>query len=73
MAVYWVFAPLGQYLRSEMHNHIGLANAVLHTPELQQIEDKGYALPYQTAPQRVVKVGVAFNEGKKNIGSWVLL
>ena len=90
VAVYLVFALLGQFLQTEVHNHIGRADAVLHTPEiiyvfefkldgtgtpeeaLQQIEDKGYALPYQTAPQRVVKVGVAFNEGKKNIGSWVL-
>ena len=90
VAVYLVFALLGQFLQTEVHNHIGRADAVLHTPEiiyvfefkldgtgtpeeaLQQIEDKGYALPYQTAPQRVVKVGVAFNEGRKNIGSWVL-
>lgn len=44
------------------------------TPEeaLQQIEEKGYALSYPTKEKQVFLVGVSFNEGKKNIGSWLV-
>ncbi|MGP1460704.1 MAG: PD-(D/E)XK nuclease domain-containing protein, partial [Bacteroides sp.] len=88
VAVFLVFTLLGYFMQTEVHNHIGRADAVLHTPEiiyvfefklsgtgtpeeaLQQIEARGYATPYQASGKKVVKVGVAFNEGTKNIGAW---
>ena len=44
------------------------------TPEeaLRQIEERGYALPYLPKEKQVFLLGVCFNEGKKNIGSWLV-
>ena len=39
---------------------------------LQQIDEKGYLIPYQTAGREVVKVGVEFSAEKRNIGRWLL-
>ena len=38
---------------------------------LQQIEDKGYAIPYITDKRKVVKVGIAFDKETRTISSWV--
>ena len=90
VALFLVFSLLGQYIQSEVHNHIGRADAVLQTPNavyifefklegtgtpeeaLQQIEERGYALPYVPKEKQVFLLGVCFNEGKKNIGSWLV-
>ncbi len=37
---------------------------------LQQIEDKGYALPYSADPRRLYKIGVNFNSERRCIGEW---
>jgi hypothetical protein len=37
---------------------------------LKQIEEKGYALPYQGGGRRVVKVGVVFDTEMRNIKEW---
>ena len=39
---------------------------------LKQIDSKGYALPYQTDGQRVVKVGVRFNADTRAPEEWVI-
>ena len=39
---------------------------------LQQIDEKGYLIPYQTDGREVVKVGVEFSAEKRNIGRWLL-
>jgi hypothetical protein len=37
---------------------------------LQQIEDKGYAIPYQTDGRKVIKVGIHFSTETLNIEDW---
>jgi hypothetical protein len=37
---------------------------------LQQIEDKGYLLPYRAGGKRLVKVGAVFDPAKRTIGDW---
>ncbi|MGP1460976.1 MAG: AAA family ATPase [Bacteroides sp.] len=90
VAVFLLFLLMGQFIQTEVHNHVGRADAVVHTPEiiyvfefkldgsgtpeeaLQQIEAKGYALPYQGGDKQVVCVGVAFSKEKKTIASWLV-
>ncbi len=90
VAVFLVFLLMGQFIQTEVHNHVGRADAVVHTPEivyvfefkldgwgtpeeaLQQIEEKGYALPYQNGDKPVVCVGVVFSKEKKTIASWLV-
>ena len=39
---------------------------------LEQINSKGYAIPYQTEGRRVVKVGVQFARDTMTVGEWVV-
>jgi hypothetical protein len=39
---------------------------------LQQIEDKGYALPYAASGKRIVKVGAVFDAKTRTIGKWLV-
>lgn len=39
---------------------------------LQQIEQRGYALPYEQDGRRIVKVGISFSMESKTITEWVL-
>jgi hypothetical protein len=39
---------------------------------LKQIDDQGYMIPYSEDGRKVVKVGVAFDKKKCNIGRWVV-
>ena len=38
---------------------------------LAQIEEKGYATPYQKQGKKVIAIGVSFDAEKRNIGGWV--
>ena len=38
---------------------------------LAQIEEKGYATPYQKQGKKVIAIGVSFDTAKRNIGDWV--
>ena len=44
------------------------------TPEesLEQINSKGYAIPYQPDHLSVVKIGVDFDSTTRTIGDWVI-
>ena len=37
---------------------------------LAQIEEKGYAVPYQSSGKKLIAVGASFDEAKCNIGAW---
>ena len=37
---------------------------------LAQIEEKGYAVPYQSLGKKLIAVGASFDEAKRNIGAW---
>ena len=39
---------------------------------LQQINNRGYAIPYQTDGRRVVKVGVKFDMESRTPQDWVV-
>jgi hypothetical protein len=80
---YLVFTLMGQYIQAEVHSAKGRADAVAATGDtvyvfefklngtaeeaLAQIEEKGYAIPYEAGGRKVVKVGVEFDKGERNI------
>ena len=37
---------------------------------LAQIEEKGYAVPYQSSGKKLIALGASFDEAKRNIGAW---
>ena len=37
---------------------------------LQQIEQKGYALPFAADQRRVFKIGVSFNSEQRRVDEW---
>ena len=39
---------------------------------LDQINSKGYALPYQTEGRKVVKVGVQFDRDTMTVGEYII-
>ncbi len=85
---YLIFNLMGAYILVEEDSAIGRADAVLHMPDttyvmelkfdksaeeaLQQIDDKGYLLPYSADGKRLVKVGVNYDSGKRTIGDWII-
>ena len=44
----------------------------LYTWALQQIEEKGYTLPYAAEGRQVIKVGVEFSAEKRNVERWMV-
>ena len=40
---------------------------------LQQIDDKGYLIPYQADGREVIKLGVEFSKEERNISRWLNL
>ncbi|MDR2087736.1 MAG: PD-(D/E)XK nuclease domain-containing protein, partial [Clostridiales Family XIII bacterium] len=87
LVFYLVFTLLGQYARAEVHSAKGRADAVVETADavyvfefklngtaeeaLAQIDEKGYAIPYEAGGRRVVKIGAAFDRDARNIGTWL--
>ena len=39
---------------------------------LQQIEEKQYALPFETDPRKLFKIGVNFSNKTRNIEKWII-
>lgn len=86
---YLVFKLMGQFTQAEVRTAMGRADAVVKTPDyiyvfefklhgtaeeaLKQIDDKGYMLPYTVDGRRLVKVGVAFDAEKRNLGEWLIV
>ena len=83
---YLIFNLMGAYIKVEESSAIGRADAVLHLPDaiyvielkydgsadaaLQQIDDKGYLIPYSAEGKRLIKVGVNYDSLKRTIGEW---
>ena len=40
---------------------------------LQQIDDKGYLIPYSADGKRLVKVGINYDSQKRTIGDWKIM
>ena len=86
--LYIVFKLLGFYTQVEYKTSNGRINLVLQTPDyiyvmefklsgtaqeaLQQINDKGYALPFEKDPRKLYKIGVNFSNETRNIDEWLV-
>ena len=86
---YLVFKLMGQFTDVEVRSARGRADAVVKTPKfiyvfefklngtaeeaLQQIDDKGYLIPYQADGRELIKIGVEFSATERNISRWLPL
>jgi len=84
--MYLIFSMLNVYARTQVKCAGGRVDMVVWMPEivyvfelkvgdtaksaLQQINDKNYAIPYQTDGRRVVKVGVSMNAETRTVEEW---
>ena len=84
---YLVFKLMGQFTDVEIRSARGRADAVVKTPKfiyvfefklngtaeeaLQQIDDKGYLIPYQADGRKLIKIGVEFSATERNISRWL--
>lgn len=85
---YLVFKLMGQFTQAEVRSAQGRADAVVETSDyiyvfefklngtaeqaLQQIDEKGYLIPYLADGRKVVKVGVEFSAETRNISRWLV-
>ena len=85
---YITFMLLGQYVKAEVHNATGRADAIVETEDyvylfefkkdksaeeaLKQIEDKGYARPYYADGRTVIRIGVNFNSESRALDGWLV-
>jgi hypothetical protein len=88
LVFYLVFTLMGQYTRAELHNHKGRSDMVVFMRDavyvfefklngtaeeaLAQIDEKGYAIPYEAGNRRVVKIGAEFDKDERNIARWLV-
>ena len=86
--LYLIFSMLNVYVRTQVKVAGGRVDMVVWMPDttyvfelkttdsaqkaLQQIDDKGYAIPYRSEEHRVVKVGVKFNAETRVPEEWVI-
>ncbi len=86
--LYIVFKMLGFYTQVEYHTSNGRIDLVLQTPDyiyvmefklngtaeeaLAQINDKGYAIPFEKDSRTIYKIGVNFSAETRNIDRWVV-
>jgi len=83
---YLIFSMLNSFVRTQVKTINGRADMVVHMPDtiyvfelkingtaqqaLDQINSKGYAIPYQTDSRKVVKVGIRFSTETLAIEDW---
>ena len=86
---YLIFNMLNVYARTQVKCFTGRIDMVVHMPgttyvfelktsassgaALRQIDDRGYALPYQTGGDDVVKVGVSIDTATMTLKEWEIL
>lgn len=77
---------LGKYARTEVHSAKGKADCIVETNDyvyvfefkrdipakeaLAQIEEQGYAKPYEADKRKLFKIGVTFSTQERNITDW---
>ena len=87
--LYLIFSMLNVYAKTQVRCAGGRTDMVVWMPDaiyvfelkvsgtaeeaLAQIDDKGYAIPYQADGRRVVKVGVKFNPDTRVPEEWVII
>jgi hypothetical protein len=83
---YMLFTLMGQYVRTQVRTSAGRADAIVlckgyvyvfelkvdASPEeaLAQIDEKGYAIPYEADGRKVMKVGVSYDKKRRIIAGW---
>jgi hypothetical protein len=86
--MYLIFSMLNVYVRTQVRCAGGRIDMVVWMPDttyvfelktndtaasaLQQINSKGYDIPYHTDGRHVVKVGVKMNSGTRTVENWVV-
>ena len=86
--IFLLFTLLGYYSDSESHMNHGRSDLVVKTRRhiyvfefkldesaeiaLCQINERGYAEPYQSDGREVVKIGVNFSSKERNIDGWLI-
>lgn len=84
--MYLIFSMLNVYVRTQVKCAGGRVDMVVWMPEtiyifelkagdtaanaLKQIDDKSYAIPYQSDGRKVVKVGVSMNADTRTVEEW---
>ncbi|MCR5158564.1 MAG: ATP-binding protein [Prevotella sp.] len=87
--LYLIFSMLNVYVRTQVKCAGGRVDMVVWMPDaiyvfemkrdqcahqaLQQIDDRGYAIPFQTDGRKVVKVGVRFNADTRVPEEWEIM
>lgn len=87
--MYLIFSMLNVYVRTQVRCAGGRIDMVVWMPKavyvfefkvngtaqeaLAQIDERGYALPYQTDGRSVVKIGVKFNADTRTPEEWVVV
>lgn len=85
---YVVFTLMGQFIETEVRSSRGRADAVVKAPDaiyvfefkfngsardaMEQIDSKGYLIPYLLDGRRLVKVGVNFSRETRNIDEYIV-
>ena len=85
---YLIFNLMGAYMRVEEDSAIGRADAVVYMPDavyvfelkydgsaeeaIQQIDDKGYLIPFSADGKRLYKIGVNYDSNQRTIGNWIV-
>ncbi len=86
--LYLIFSMLNVYVRTQVKCAGGRVDMVVWVSDtvyvfelkvngtaqeaLEQIDDRGYAIPYQTEGRKVVKIGVKFNSETRVPENWVI-
>ncbi|MBQ0080204.1 MAG: PD-(D/E)XK nuclease domain-containing protein, partial [Alistipes sp.] len=86
LLLYMVFSVLNSIVDTEVKSNMGRADVVIKTKSdifvlelkvddtvenaLSQIDDKGYAIPYEADGRKVTKCGVVISSEKRNITRW---
>ena len=84
--LYLIFSMLNVYVRTQVKCANGRIDMVVRMPTtvyvfefkvngtaqqaFDQIETKGYAIPYQNDGRRIVKVGISFSTVTRTIDEW---
>lgn len=84
--MYLIFSMLNVYVRTQVKVAQGRTDMIVFMPNtiyvfelkaggtarqaLEQIDQKGYAKPYETDARKVVKIGVSFNKDTRTIDNW---
>ena len=87
-SLYLIFSMLNVYVRTQVKCAGGRTDVVVLMPDttyvfelkangtaqeaLDQINSKGYALPYETEGRKVVKIGVAFERETMTVGDYLV-